>query len=270
MGIANLTGPRAKLGWANKHLDTFQKGMADFAANHTNAGRITARSEGEWGVIEIEPIPPLPTELVLIGGDFFNSLRTALDYLVWQLVLREDKEPGRQHSFPICITREDFINKVESLAKKGKKSCPLYGIPLHGDAWALIERSQPYQRGDAKIHSLTTLSRFVRTDKHHTLLSLRVVVDVQKILDGFFRHTREQPVERIIPENYLFGEEHAEIARFRFPPSTNIQVQMERDVSCYPYIGDGEAYVSLGALMRIVSEVQQILDQVATLPRVQG
>ena len=50
-----------------------------------------------------ELMRPPPLRLGVILGDLVHNLRSTLDHLVWQAVVRQgDVEPTTQHQFPIC------------------------------------------------------------------------------------------------------------------------------------------------------------------------
>jgi hypothetical protein len=49
-----------------------------------------------------------PLRLGVILGDMVHNLRSALDHLVWQAVLRNGGRPNRSHQFPICDDEKDW------------------------------------------------------------------------------------------------------------------------------------------------------------------
>src|SRR6266567_3032592 len=53
----------------------------------------------------------IPEEWAVILGEIMHNLRSALDNLIWQLVLPGDSEPGDNHEFPIAHDR-DWYDKV--------------------------------------------------------------------------------------------------------------------------------------------------------------
>jgi hypothetical protein len=103
MGIADITSSRAKLVRAREHLKALDDEIDAFSRQEdAKVGKITYGRDGTWHVVYLSPIPSLPIPIALIAGDCLNNTRAALDHLVWQLVLREDKEPQQTNSFPIC------------------------------------------------------------------------------------------------------------------------------------------------------------------------
>ncbi len=52
--------------------------------------------------------PNVPIEWFIRLGEILYNLRSALDHLVWQLVLANGKTPGRDNSFPIIKNEDDW------------------------------------------------------------------------------------------------------------------------------------------------------------------
>src|SRR5258706_982604 len=51
---------------------------------------------------------PVPNSIPLIVGDCLQNLRTALDYLAWELVLFAGNNPTKQTAFPVCESESVF------------------------------------------------------------------------------------------------------------------------------------------------------------------
>ena len=68
--------------------------------------------------------PNAPTSWSVIFGEILYNLRSALDHLVWQLVLANGQTPGRHNAFPITNdaqgwdkTKDNLLNGVSSRHK---------------------------------------------------------------------------------------------------------------------------------------------------------
>ncbi|MDQ3756434.1 MAG: hypothetical protein M3394_01100 [Actinomycetota bacterium] len=106
-----------------------------------------------------------PVRLGVILGDYIHNLRSALDHLVWQLVLVEDNTPGKWTEFPLFSSEPNFRSKVEAPRRRGKES-PLLGV---GDrAFAIIKSCQPYHPPPepGAVNILSVLHKFSNIDKH--------------------------------------------------------------------------------------------------------
>ncbi|MFZ3214152.1 MAG: hypothetical protein WA188_21815 [Terriglobales bacterium] len=107
------------------------------------------------GVLRVH-LPKPHDGLPVVVGDFLFNVRCALDYVVWQLVLRGGGQPRRSNQFPISRTAKLF----EDAVRRGN----LDGVPEK--AQALIESLQPYHGGN---EPLGTLAHFHNIDKHQEL-----------------------------------------------------------------------------------------------------
>jgi hypothetical protein len=270
MGFANLSGPRAKLRRAEEHLHVADSESQTHIEQYPEAGDIELWYESPWYLVRFKPFPPFPLHLALVLGDCIHNICAALDHLIWQLVLREDQEPGQHHSFPLCQTREDFIDKVKLPAQRGKKKFPLYGIPVDGDAWTIIEQAQPFLTGQPQRHPLWFVSYLNNVDKHRTILVQYSRIDVQEFIDHLRWVPDLQPIEQRVTTLFPSGEEPTELARFRFAGNAPVSMYMDSYEVGLPLIGDGKRHATVAILNVARLQVEQILNQVATLPRVQG
>jgi hypothetical protein len=120
---------------------------------------------------------PVPLRISLIVGDALQNLRSSLDYLVWELVLAENKQPTWKNAFPIHRTPERF----NQTCARGR----LDGVST--EAIAEIEKVQPYHQGENVEKSLLyVLDHFCNINKHRRLLltTLRVGRADNVIIDG--------------------------------------------------------------------------------------
>lgn len=269
MRIADLTSPRAKLGRANEHLAVFNEELLVYRRQNAQSVGATCGRKGDWYVVELNPIPTLPRRMALIAGDCLSNLRAALDHLVWQFVLREDQQPTDTNTFPLYETEQEFLNKVETPAQRGKRHA-LEGITLGGDAWTLIAAAQPYQSPQPQVGTLADLARLTNFDKHRTMLIQQTFLTSQKGMPRVFWRADVQPIDQRFSEAPLSAKRPTEIARFLFAPGVNPGMDMEGKVTITPFLSDGVRKVPVGALGDIYSRVGEILYQAMALPRVQG
>ena len=94
-------------------------------------------------------------------GEFFQNLRSSLDYLVWELVIAAKNTPGKHNMFPVCSTPDAFQDAV------GKQR-RLLGVP--DIAKAVIECLQPYNCGDFSKALLWIIDDLCNTNKHRRVL----------------------------------------------------------------------------------------------------
>ena len=109
--------------------------------------------------------PKTPPELSVVIGDFLFCIRSALDHLVWQLVIKNGGVPASHNMFPITSSKAKFneaVAKSKRLDGVTPKSC------------AIIESLQPYHTGNEALGRLNVLHN---ADKHRALNLTTVVAD---------------------------------------------------------------------------------------------
>jgi hypothetical protein len=107
---------------------------------------------------------PVPARIGLIAGDCLQSMRSSLDYLVWELILANGtREPDRHNAFPIALTEEGYRDDL-------KKRHRLRGVP--DEAAAIIDSFQPYRVDIEKRDGnfLAVLDYLVNINKHRRVL----------------------------------------------------------------------------------------------------
>lgn len=109
-------------------------------------------------IIEGKKVRPL---IPLICGDALQNIRSALDYLVWELVGANKDKPDEANAFPVCKSADTF--------KEAQKR-RLRGV--HPNAVAIIESLQPYHFGQGnEIQSVVfVLDKLANLHKHRTIL----------------------------------------------------------------------------------------------------
>lgn len=160
--------------------------MALDAYGQTEANAAVYQVEGyPPNVVKIiPPEPPLPIEPggLILAGEAIQSLRTALDYLIYDLAILDSGEPKTGTHFPAESDPEAFDNHNPHTPKRTKPhTCPNCGhvttrvVPktdyLKGLNLAhvtAIEELQPYKAGKW-IGDLITLSN---PDKHRDFVVL--------------------------------------------------------------------------------------------------
>lgn len=231
-----LDGCWAKVERAREHMHELEQLAEAFLRRHPNQIRFDKYTEPGWVILRALVEPP-PVRISLVAGDLIHNLRSALDYLVWQLVRSEGGVGGTHTAFPICLSESEFDRRVRNPPKNRKS--PLHGIDPSGDKWALVDRFQPYHAGhQADVEPLSALAALSNRDKHRSLLA------GLSILEGFdldeftksiglgiadFSVTFDEP-------NFLTHE--TELARFR--PITTGGMEVKRELPVEIALSDGD------------------------------
>ena len=151
----SLDSVRLKLVRAEEHFKAILEMLRRFSVGQCELIPEENR-QTHMGVLRVHLTKP-PQQLPLVIADFLYGVRSALDHLVWQLVLANPPNtPSGKTAFPICSSPENF--------KKAKKRHRLDGVSA--SATTLIESLQPYHGRD---QTLLTLSALHERDKHQTL-----------------------------------------------------------------------------------------------------
>jgi hypothetical protein len=150
----DIESVRLKIKRAKEHiydLDAKRVAFLDSGAYCAPAKYDPHCSQTVYRVTKYTPVPPY---FSLIAGDAIHNLRTALDYLAWQL----SASPDAMTCFPICETPEEHetamrSRKVKSVPEKAKEAMRLL---------------KPYKGGN---NAFWQLHRLDIADKHHLLLA---------------------------------------------------------------------------------------------------
>lgn len=147
-----------KLYRAKHHYEELhQELLAYYSAQETVQIRLAANG------IHIGNTKPVPARFGLIAGDTLQCFRSALDYLVWELVLANNGTPTQQNAFPISLTGVDYKNEVEKRRR-------LHGV--NPSACALINKLQPFQfpEPEREQSPLALLDKLTNINKHRRVL----------------------------------------------------------------------------------------------------
>jgi hypothetical protein len=250
-----LKGCQVKVRLAEKHLaDLYLKN--DAMLRHEDH-RVIGEFKPETSEYVFRMGGPLPTvEWGVILGQSVHLLRSALDNMLWQLVLLRGGTPGNRTQFPICSNEIAFHEKRMTFRGVSAKDRALLreAQPFHG------EPSRP------ELDSLALLQYFDNVDKH------QVIPLVFGFVGSWWSETLAEdpyvPVKDI--ENYTLGrppvmgpQERAELARFKLVASGP---DPEMKVNGEPVVVVGVAHpgrmfpLSLHDLGRVRDRVEEIFD----------
>jgi hypothetical protein len=164
-----LTGPREKLRRAAIHMDDLRGQVHEFGRQNQNK-IVVAELEpcGEYYALRAHVPAQPPIQWGTLIGDIAHNLRSALDALMWQLIiLNGHPDPSvfknPRPAFPIF---EDFKStKQDCWVQKGRKHVDGRVRPEHA---VVIEQCQPYHTRKERfsISTLWALHELNNVDKH--------------------------------------------------------------------------------------------------------
>ena len=248
-----LDGVRAKLARADEHFDLLEREIDTFLADESKPVALSIPyldPDSGYHLVYavVEHAPPL--RLGVIVGDVIHNVRSALDHLVWQLVLLNGGKPGRDHSFPIADHPNDFaaqaVKRLDGVA------------PRHR---AVIESVQPYHgSGGPENTYLGLLSHLSNVDKHQVVHSTHAVLEDpgERISARVVRGPGEIVAKQFRP---FGGFEHgAELLRFKVEPLTpDTEVDVDGEVP--GGIAIGERRAQLGHVKHLPQVARIIVQQ---------
>lgn len=157
-----LAGPVARVARANEQLRDLLRSVQGFLDSEPY-GFLSKYYEAKRVCGLYATARPFPEEWSVILGEFVHNLRSALDHLIWQLVIVRGNEPiEKQTGFPITIDKGSFKND-----RRDGGTWKLQGV-APSDV-ATIELLQPHYgrtRDEARREPLFLLNKLWNADKH--------------------------------------------------------------------------------------------------------
>jgi len=156
---ALLEGVHQKVARAEHHFETLYGEFKEFIEREPQPFGISiSYFDADTGYYVCKAIvtasPPIRLGVVL--GDVIHNARSALDHLVWQLVIANGKTPTRSNAWPIVTNP----NEWKSSAAKRLKG-------VHTRQIKLIDQGQPYKAGRSARNTFPgMLQSLSNTDKH--------------------------------------------------------------------------------------------------------
>jgi hypothetical protein len=252
-----LAGIRAKLDRANVHLETLHSEVQAFRKRqpYRIEGEFDAERSGYVFCLHIVERPPIRWGVLI--GELVHNARSALDNLIWELVLLNGKQPGRWNSYPVCDsgTKETFLREIRRPRKGKRPAGKLHGVS--DEACTIIEQTQPYNGG--LCQRLTALDALWNMDKHRFLMPMFISIADPELIGPIYRANEDAEIigESVYPD---MGWQK-DGAEFVFVPlavtGPNPQVYMEGDlpIDVSFGIGGGAVDVLLGAIFFILTDV---------------
>lgn len=154
----SLDGTRLKLERAKDHLRDFEAATQRFFQTNPYEIVVQDNTHADQRQHVVVRADPLPASLSLILGDAIHNLRSALDHLIWQLVIANGGKPNRNTGFPIWDTKAKY--------KAGR---PGNAQGISQSALKVLYGLKPYKGGNSP---LWTLHQLDITDKHRLLLAV--------------------------------------------------------------------------------------------------
>ncbi|HEU5458651.1 MAG TPA: hypothetical protein VFU68_08530 [Terracidiphilus sp.] len=155
--MASLESVRQKIDHAKWHRNLLYTESSGYI--RSNPGEMVANPDGDPNTFIYRQKEVVPARIGLLVGDCMQNLRSAFDYLIWELVLAAGNTPTDRHMFPSCLTERSFKDALRGRRLKGIT----YG------AKALVQSLQPYTHTNPAEHWLAILDELSNINKHRKL-----------------------------------------------------------------------------------------------------
>jgi hypothetical protein len=255
-----LDGVRAKLSRANGHRHAIEDLVERWTEDKPHEFIHDDESQPGWTILSIRIRQPPPIELGVIVGDYVHNIRSALDQLVWQLVIKNNSVPGRHNEFPITFTEDHFIEK----AITGTRTRPGMLAGVADTPVTFIKRCQPYERGDdAPSHPLAILQGLWTADKH------QAVAQVVTLFEPISEPTKHLGRSGLVPPTSRPIEDGMELGRWRPPPPNPPNPDGSVTGSVHSVgrtevgVLFGESQITIETLASLRKEAKRIVDHAA-------
>jgi hypothetical protein len=150
--------------WARDHIPVLQERLLSWQRRYPYevvAERDPVQADMDLVIARLRtPLDPL-----IIGdvGAIINSVRTGLDLMMAAVVARHVASPSWFPNFPICESRDDFLDAVGKLQSR---------YQLTADEADAIRRTKAYDGGD---HLLWHIAKLDNLRKHQRLLVVEAI-----------------------------------------------------------------------------------------------
>lgn len=170
MWVSALESVRLKINRAQDHLDALNMKVDALERRQPYRFRTSSNLDRTRHEVRAVVQEEFPATWGLDVGDFVHNLRSALDHLVWSLVLSHGATPTNRTEFPIFLEEADYRRgAVQKIA----------GLPA--DVMSEFEALQPYRCPvadiEAALQPLWLVQQMDIVDKHRLLHLVRCIAD---------------------------------------------------------------------------------------------
>lgn len=224
-----LYGCRLKLLRAEEHFQNLQNSMHEFYEREPYTLVQEHNLEQDQHILRLKVREDPPPAWSPIIGDIVHNMRSALDHLVWQLVVKNGEEPTVTNQFPIFLL-DPFAPEAHLTKRSRDKAINGWKRNtrgMHLQDIELLKDHQPYLTSDNPesnpLHLLRELSNW---DKHRTLhFASSSLVGPLFYLQPESRRSAIRPLN-VKPERHLLldGEEVARYEIVSYGPNAHASV----------------------------------------------
>jgi hypothetical protein len=158
----SLDGAFAKIRRARQHFDYLDRSVRRALNSHRYG--VVVENNGDRRVVTTTP--KHANDIGLRIGDVVHNARSALDHLVWQLVIANGERPGIWNQYPIAVEPDHFPGSFRGTS---------YLKGISDKAIDFIKSTQPYIGGNGgESNPLAVLQKLSNTDKHNVIVPVGI------------------------------------------------------------------------------------------------
>lgn len=163
----------AKIVRVYQHRDALEQAIDRFAHGRPHSVAFDEDIDPDYVRFRLVVRPP-PPEVAVLTGDLVQSLRAALDYLAWQLVIDCGDTPSDGTTKGERVTQFPIFTKAPRDSRGNEVEARIFPR-VSDDAHAFLQVMQPYNlvrddpEGDPRRTALGALAELSNADKHRTL-----------------------------------------------------------------------------------------------------
>lgn len=173
--------PLSKIKRANTHIAEIHSLLVNFT--NTYLYELNIENDAECGAnylcFDINTSSFPYDDAAAAIGDVVHNLRSSLDHLYYQIILRCGGKPTRWSHFPICDSQDQLVARLKSALKQNEITNPVADL--------ILGSIRPYQKGNRHIWDIHDLN--VR-DKHEMLTPVIKLTGIWDVHVEDESHTR--------------------------------------------------------------------------------
>jgi hypothetical protein len=265
----SLAGCREKQRRGLKHLEDLDRAIFDWLGEpgvDPKPYRISGEFRPKSGEYVFKGQLLKPADEILWGvilGDGLHNLRSALDHLVRQLVLVNNRKSSGENQFPICDTGANYWSR----GAKGEDSTRERRLRNVSDAHkAVIDELQPYRTRlpPNALNPLSTLRDLSNHDKHRLVHPTLFAVDFRTSdeLDQFFIANTDAGERVGVAFEPIRYDREADVFGVKYScpgPNPDVSVKGEPPFG----IGMSESRARLGGILELGDLIFAIIERFA-------
>jgi len=198
----SVDGCRIKIERARAHVLDIRRSFGNFLLGDRLNVPLVREVDCKSGsiIIKVEALPECSADLSAVLGDAIHNYRSSLDYLWWQLAIKNlGREPNEKEArsiqFPILSEREQWGGRCFKYVCLDDVKC--------------FEKFMPFNKKGGENHLLEIFAKLSNYDKHR---SIHFVYASPRASEA--KNATDRPLRVSVPNNFTVIQVGTEVMRF--------------------------------------------------------